>query len=100
MPPLPTRAAPDLELRLDQRDEGGAGPGERQRRRQRLGERDERQVGDDEAGRRQAGAGEVAGVQPLDRMHPRVGAERRRELAVADVDGPDLGGAAGEQHLA
>ena len=43
---------------------------------------------------------EVAGVQPLDRVQARVGAQRRRELAVADVDRPDLGGAGREQHLA
>ena len=96
---LADAAGADLELRLDERDEGGAGAGERERRRQRLGERDEREVGDDEVGRRHVAGGEVAGVQALDRVHPRVGGERRRELAVADVDGPDLGGAAGEQDL-
>ena len=47
MPPLPTCAAADLELRLDQRDQPGRGRGQGQRRRQHHGEADEARIADD-----------------------------------------------------
>ena len=79
----------DLELRLDQGDEHRAGPREVERGRQRLGERDEREVRRDPVGGRNVIGGQVAGVETFDEAHARIGAKRRIELTVADIDGPD-----------
>ncbi len=94
-PPAPTRSLPTsncgftmgtISAPADAQD-GQCG----QHRRQR----DERQVGDDEIDRAADGlGGEFADVGAFHDRHPRVGAQRPGQLAVADVDGDHLAGVA------
>src|SRR3954453_14949924 len=85
--PLP----PDLELRLDHREEVGIIAGAGGERRQHEAQRDEGEVGDHHGprpadGLRRQGA-DVGALQHLDAF---VGAQRPGEPAVAHVDGDDL----------
>ena len=90
----------DLELRLHHGNDIGVGRRARSQRGQHRGQRDERQVGDDEVDRpTDRLGGQVADVGALHDRHPRIGPQRPGELAVADVDGDDLAGAAVQQHL-
>ena len=94
--PLPA----DLELRLDHRQQVGVLARAGRERRQHQAQRDEGQVGDHEVDRAvDRLGGQRADVGALVHPHPLVGAQRPGQLAVADVDGDDLGGAAAEQHL-
>jgi hypothetical protein len=94
----PLRA--DFELRLDERDEEGAGRCQLKRRAQRLDQRDEADVGGD--GSNRLGdrlAGEASRIETLERDDARIGLEAGVQLAMADVGGIDLRRAALEQHL-
>ncbi len=78
MPPLPTAARPASNCGLIERDQPCAGPGERKRNGQRLGQRDEAHVGDDGADRLgDERAIEPARVAALERDDARVGREAR-----------------------
>ncbi len=95
------RRAPDLELRLHQEHAPCARLGKSERRRQRKLQRDEAQVGDDRADLSpvKMRAGEVAGVHAFKQSDARIAGEPRMKLAVADVDGDDVCGAALKQRL-
>ncbi len=90
----------DLELRLDQRDEEGAGRCQLQRRAQRLAQRDEADVGGDGSDRLgDRLARQAPRIEPLERDDARIRLEAGVQLPMADVGGIDLGRAALEQHL-
>ena len=94
--------APDLELRLDQRDDRLAGgrPQQLGDPRQHERERDERHVDHGEPTRfRNLVELEVAHVLAFEHDDARILANRPRELAVADVDRIDLRSAALQQHV-
>ena len=86
-PPFPTRSRPDLELRLDHREQIEPGRGGAHHRGQHLGQRDERDVGHDQVGRvRQLARIERAGVAALDDRHTSVVPQPPVELAVGHVE--------------
>src|SRR3989475_4213309 len=93
-PPVDVRVAHDtlrrvrstgLELRLHEHNGLPALLGEPQNRRQGGRDRDERDVAHNEVGSERQ-APELARVRPLEHRHPRVAAQPRMELPVADVE--------------
>ncbi len=90
----------DLELRLHHGNDIGVGRRARRQCGQHCGQRDERQVGDHQVDRAADRVGrQIAHVGALHHGHARIGAQRPGQLAVADVDGDHLAGAAVEQDL-
>src|SRR5262245_23343179 len=93
-------AGADLELRLDERDELRDGRCKRERCRQHDLEADEAGIADDPIdGVRDVPAREMARIGALEDDDAGVLAQLPGQLPVADVDGVDLGGAPGQQHV-
>ena len=99
-PPAPSRSRPTSNCGLTIGSRSASAPRAGGERGQHQPQRDEGQVGDDEVdravdrlGRQRADVGALVDPDAV------VGAQAPGELAVADVDGDDLGGAPAEQHL-
>ena len=93
-------ALADLELGLDQRDQAGAGPGQRQGRRQHHLEADETGIADHEIDRigDQPGV-QAAGIGLFHHRDPGIGAQFPGQLAMADIDRIDPGRPPGQQDI-
>ena len=89
---------PGLELRLHEQDHRRPRLAQRHQHRDDHAQRDERHVDDHDVDRpADRVRRRVADVRPLEHHDPRVGADARVQLAVADVEGDDLAGARGQQ---
>ena len=99
-PPLPTCPLPTSNCGLISATSRGLRPRQRQRRRQHQPQRDEARIADDEIDRLgNLGRRQVPRIGPLEHDDPRVGAQPRVELPVADVDGMHPRGAAAQQDV-
>src|SRR6476646_1211616 len=95
---LPHLGAAGLELRLHEHDRLPPGRTQPEDRWEREPHRDERDVADGEL-RSERELGQGAGVRPLEDGDPRIAAQARVELAVADVDGNHARGTALQQDV-
>ena len=89
-----------LELRLDQRHQGGPVAGERERRRQQCRQPDKARIAGDQIDRLgDFGTCQIARVEPFMHVDPLVLAQFPGELTAPDIDRVDPGGTARQQHV-